>query len=584
MSYRATRGLIGAGLATLSLSCIGNIGDGVGEGTAPLTCDENPRPSATDLRRLTAEQYRNTVIDVFAGVPGLDVAVVAAAALTRVPPDGTQNGSEPYTRMDGRLSPPHVEAYFDVADVIAQAFEANAAARSGLIGECANDAALTDECVDAFLDQFAWRAFRRPLEQDERDRFHAMNDGTHDGPELVRGLVFAALMSPEFLYHVEVGGAAIEGDDRFALDGYALASRLSYHFWGSMPDDALFDAAGDGSLLTEEGYRAEVDRVFEDPRTRATAESFYREWLRYDQVGGFKSSPVFQAFADDPAILADGPGLLAAMQGEVDELASYYTWEVGGDFRALLTSDVSVTSSPLLASLYGVMPWDGQGEPPRFDNRSGLLTRAALLVTGSHETNPVLRGAIVRRRILCQELTPPSPASLPPGSLDPPEFQPDMTTRQRYEEKTKNEPCASCHAQMNPIGFVLEQYDALGRYRTEERILDAETGVEIALLDIDPTAVPELTAGDKSSVSKPDELMERVADTKVVEGCFARNYFQFTWGRVETTDDHCAIERVENALVHAADGSDGPGSLREALRAIALDPSFRQRVVGPRDQ
>ena len=577
---------VAVGLVGLSLGCVGEIGDRLGAGSEAVTCDADPRPSATDLRRLTAEQYRSTVVDVFAGVPALDVKTIAADALSSVPADGTQNGSEPYTRMDGRLSPPHVEAYFGVADVIAREIEASADARSALIGDCANEAVLSTECIDAFLDGFASRAFRRPLDVEERDRFHAMNDGTHQGAELVRGLVFVALMSPEFLYQVEVRGESIEGDDRFSLDGYALASRLSYHFWGSMPDDQLFAAAADGTLLTEEGYLAEVERIFDDPKTRATTETFYREWLRYDQVGGLKTSPVFEAFADDPQIVADGPGLIAAMQEEVDLLTGYYTWEVDGDFRDLLLSDVSLTSSPMLASLYGVSPWDGQSEPERFssEQRSGLLTRAAFLVTGSHETNPVLRGAIVRRRILCQDLAPPSPSSLPPGALDPPEFRVDMTTRERYEEKTQNEPCASCHAQMNPIGFVLERYDALGRHRTQERIFDASTGEQLASLEIDTNAVPQLTPDDTTSVGQPAELMARVAETDLVEGCFARNYFRFTWGRKETSDDHCAVERVQEALAQAGDGSDGPGSIRAALRAIALDPSFRQRVVGARDQ
>jgi hypothetical protein len=589
MSDWAKRGLFAVGLGSIGLGCVGEIGDrppgsGLGDDTAAVTCDANPRPSVTDLRRLTAAQYRNTVFDVFAGIAPIDVELVAAGALSTLPADSAQNG-EPYTRMDGRLSPPHVEAYFGVADVIARAFEDGAEARSALIGDCANEATLTGECVDAFLDGFAARAFRRPLEEDERDRFHAMNDGTHDGPELVRGLVFAALMSPQFLYHVEVVGESIEGDDRFSLDGYALASRLSYHFWDSMPDEQLFAAAADGSLLTEEGFLAAVDRIFEDPRTRATAETFYREWLRYDQVGGLKATTVFEAFAGDPAIVADGPALLAAMQEEIDLLTGWYTWEVEGDFHDLLTSDISLTSSPMLASLYGVTTWDGESEPARFssEERSGLLSRAAFLVTGSHETNPVLRGAIVRRRLLCQPLTPPPPSSLPAGALDPPEFDADMTTRERYEQKTKNEPCASCHAKMNPIGFVLEQYDALGRHRTQERILDVETGEEIALLDIDTATVPELVAGDMSEVSETADLMQRVADTKLVEACFASNYFQFAWGKKETSADHCAVERVHDALAGSKDGSDGPGSLRAALRAIALDPSFRQRVVGAKE-
>ena len=580
MTQSAKRTLLAA-VAGLCLGCMGRIGDSSKRSDGPAA---DTRPSATDMHRLSAAQYRSTLLDLFAGISGLDVDAVAGDALKRLPSDGLQN--QPYTRMDTRLSPPHVQAYFDVADVIARQFEASADARGALIGDCANEAVLTATCVDSFLDAFAWRAFRRPLDKEERDRFQAMNDGTHDGPELVRGLVFAALMSPEFLYRVEVRGAPIEGDDRFSLDGYALASRLSYHFWSSMPDEPLFAAAADGTLLTEDGYAAEVERIFDDPRTRATSETFYREWLHYDQVGGFKSTAVFEAFADNSDILADGPGLLAAMQEEVDLLTRHYTWEVDGNFGDLLRSDISLTSSPTLAALYGVEPWDGQSEPPQFPagQRGGLLTRAAFLVTGTHETNPVLRGAIVRRRILCTNLVQPAPSQLPPGSLDPPEFEADMTTRQRYEEKTKNEPCHSCHAKMNPIGFVLERFDALGRYRTQERILDALTGEQLALLDIDTNAVPELEEGDMTSISQPAELMDRVASTGLAEGCFAQNYFRFTYGQQETKDDDATIARVRAALANAGDGGEGPGSLRAALRAIALDPSFSQRVVGARDQ
>src|SRR5262245_12988399 len=211
--------------AGLGFGCVGQIGDG-GAGT-----DVGERPSASDMRRLTAEQYRRTVGDLFAGM-AIDVDLVAGIALAKIPADGTQSGG--YTRMDTRLAPPHVDAYFDVADAFGREVEANPDARSAVIGDCANDAALTNECIDGFLDTFALRAFRRPLDAEERDRFHAMNDGTHDGPELARGLVFATLMSPQFLYHVEVRGPSIDGDDRFLLDGYALASRLSYHFWNSM--------------------------------------------------------------------------------------------------------------------------------------------------------------------------------------------------------------------------------------------------------------------------------------------------------------------------------------------------------------
>jgi hypothetical protein len=135
---------------------------------------------------------------------------------------------------------------------------------------------------------------------------------------------------------------------------------------------------------------------------------------------------------------------------------------------------------------------------------------------------------------------------------------------------------------MNPIGFILERYDALGRYRTEERILDATTGAELAVLAIDTSAVPKLSPNDTSSVSEAAQLMQQVADTGLVEECFARNYFRFTYGREEAPEDDSILERVRTALVES-ESTDAPGSLRAALRAIALDPAFRQRVVGARE-
>lgn len=571
------------------LGCVGVIFDppsssstppGTPPGPGGIACDPNATPSATDLQRLTAVHYRNTLTDLFAGVAGVDVNTVAADALARLPPDALPGST--FTRMDTRLSQRHVQTYFDVADAVARAFEASPDARRALIGDCANAATLTAACIDAFLDRFAWRAFRRPLEPDERARFQAMNDGTHPGPEMVRGLVFAALMSPQFLYYVEVGGAAIDGDARFSLDAYALAARLAYHFWRSMPDQGLFAAAADGSLLTDAGYAAQVQRVFDDPRTRQATEAFFREWLVYDQVGGFPDTPVFNAFAGADAPRADRPALLDAMRTEVDALVDYVTWTANGTMRDLLVSDLSVTRSPQLAALYGIAPWDGNGAPPRFapGQRSGILSRAAFLITGAHETNPVIRGVIVRRRLLCQDVHAPDPATLPPGSLTPPVFRPDMTTRQRYELKTQSEPCASCHAQFNPIGFVLERYDALGRYRTTERMLDPTSGAVLAELALDTTATPRLTAGDTRPVSDSGELMARVADTGLVEACFARNYFRYTFGRQETAADGCALERIRAALAGVTGDPMTPGSLRAALRAVALDPSFRQRVVG----
>src|SRR5205085_8204083 len=116
----------------------------------------------------------------------------------------------------------------------------------------------------------------------------------------LRSVVFSLLLTPQFLYHVEVEG---DGEDtQFDLGGYELASRLSYHFWQSMPDAELFAAAADGSLVTDDGYQAQLDRVFADPRTQATVDRFYDEWLQLGWLTAWPTSPAFMTFAEGTSI------------------------------------------------------------------------------------------------------------------------------------------------------------------------------------------------------------------------------------------------------------------------------------------
>ncbi|MEM9188154.1 MAG: DUF1592 domain-containing protein [Myxococcota bacterium] len=535
-------------------------------------CKVTDRPSAGELQRLPGVQLQRTLASL---LEGIDVEEVAGDAIERLPRDGGLDIGR-FSRGDNRLSPAHVDAYFRIADAIAAEFEASSATRAGFIGDCANEAMINADCVDRFLDGFMFRAARHPVDSVTRDRFHALNDGVRTGPELARALVFAALMSPQFLYKLELGGDAISGDDYHLLDGYALASRLSYHFWRTMPDEQLFARAADGALLTDEGFAAEVERIFEHPRTQEASHEFYREWLAYDQLGGFPDTDVFNAFAAGVPIHDPANDYIVDMRAEVDGLLHHFTWNTEGSFRDVLVTERSFTRSPQLAALYGVPPWDGVSEPPRMPagERSGLLTRAAFLISGKHVTNPMFRGALVRREILCEEIHPPD--NLDPDALATPEFSTRLTTRERYEIKTSRTECVGCHTRINPIGFILESYDALGRYRTHERVYDDQTGELLAELPIDTTVQPNVTAVDTDLVDSPSEMMERVAESNVVEGCFARQYFHYTYGRSAQPGDGCALESIRSALM----GSEAqPGSLGQALRAIALHPSFRQRAV-----
>jgi hypothetical protein len=542
-----------------------------------FACTPGAMPSATPLRRLSMLQYRNTIRDLFADVPGIDASAAAAASLGRMPVD---ESGVLFTGMDTRLSDRHVQGFYDVSSAIAARLVADDTALSAIAGGCALDSGDRATCVDRLLGGLVTHAYRRPLHEEELARYRALDDGSRDTREVLRAIVFSVLMAPQFLYHTEVAGSAIGGSEsHLTLDPYELASRISYHFWQSMPDAELLAAAADGALATESGYDDQVRRVFEDPRTRDTVASFYAEWFRLGSITTFDDSPAFDTFAEGTTIGEAGADHLAAAAAEISAMTDHFTWSVDGTFRDLLTTDLSFARSPHLAAIYGVETWDGTSAPPTLPagERAGLLTRVAFLVTGTYTTHPIHRGAVVRRRILCDELAAPSPGDLPPGSLVPPPPDPTQTTRERFANKVINEPCATCHTQMNPIGYVLEQYDALGRFRLEERVLDATTGEEVNVLPIDPVAVPALSAGDDREMSSGVELSRAVAETGRVEACFARQYFRYTYRRDEDGNDGCALEGIRSAL--AGSPALGEGSLREALLAVALEPTFRQRRV-----
>ncbi|MFO0727776.1 MAG: DUF1588 domain-containing protein [Myxococcota bacterium] len=541
---------------------------------ARFTCDPAARQTTpTPLRRMSVLQYSNTLSDLFAGVPGLVPSQTAADALAAMPADDMGTA---FRGMDARLSGRHVQSYYDAAVALSQAIVDDDRKLRALAGDCALVSAPTAACVESFLDGFGLRAYRRPLSAEVRARYEALNDGSRDGHELFRALIFSILLAPEHLYHLEVDGPAAPGSSaEFSLSAYELASRLSFHFWQSMPDQALFTAAKDGSILTEAGYRAQAERVFADPRTKNTVASFYTEWLQTRANTSFRPSAAFGPFVAgtglDEAVAARA--FLEAAGDEIDALTAHYTWDAEGSFRDLLLSDLNFARSPALASIYGVAPWDGASEPSHLPSgeRSGLLTRVSLLVSGTYTTHPIHRGAVVRKRLLCDSITPPDPSTLPPGSLTPPAPDPSQTTRQRFANKVANEPCASCHKMMNPIGYVLEHYDAIGRYRTTEHIFDPDTGAEVNALPIDAAAAPGLVAGDTTVIDSGAALSQMVADSGRVEACFARQYFRYTFHRDEVAADSCTLEDVRVALTQ--------GNLRQALLAIALSPSFKTRKV-----
>lgn len=573
--------VLGAAWVALA-GCVGTIGaDDTSDSGGYDPNDSNPRVfhcdtdtpiSASPMRRLSYRQYVNTLGDLVGHLQpqGNPAAIMATldTPLTLLPHDHDHD----YRNFDNDSSQAHIDAYWEVAIALAGEVTADAARLEQLAGSCATDSDASNDaaCVEEFVRRFGMLALRRPLSDDEVAFYagDAVDDPISVAPESFAERVTVLLQAPQFVYRIEDGMPAGEDPDLFPLSGYELASRLSYLLWQSMPDQELFDAAANGTLDTEDGFAAQLARVWNDPRTQVTIDQFFSEWLRLEELPPMDAemgTPAFDAFAGSDA---PGPELTAHMTEEVMDLFRYYIWNTEGSFDDVLLSDLSFAKTADLAAIYGMPPWNPGSAPDVFPTgqRAGLLTRAALVASASASTRPVMKGKLIRTRVLCDELPDP-PADL--GEL--PELAPDMTVRERLDEITlqPGSSCAGCHVSMNALGYVTESFDGLGRYRTSEKVFDQE-GNQVADKPVDTTAVPYVSYEDDSPMDSGLQLSEAIADDGKAHACLTRHYFRYSYGRVEDLErDGCALEGMRGALVDT--------SLRAMLEQAAMEEAFKLR-------
>lgn len=547
----------------LLMACQGTIGDPNGElvddPNRPEVCVGEVGPTIAPLGRLTAREYEASLRAILGDAP----VDAIRSTLDSIPlNESDEEGA--FGRQDGRLLDRHVDGYFRAADAVGAAVAADGALRMAAGGAC--ESAVDDACVRAFAETLARKAWRRPPDNSEINDLVARVDEL-SGNEKIHGVVFAVLMSPDFLYRFEN-----RGDERrgvVELTPYELASRLSFHFWAAPPDAELLAAAESGDLDDPDLYEAQVQRLFEDPRTEHTLMHFFEEWLHLER-GDFAESPRLDVLRGEMSV----DGLAAEMRAEVDELIAYYL-DNGGTWDDVVTSNLSFARTQRLADIYGVEVWDGTGTPPTLPpERSGLLTRAGMLFSADGSTNPFRRGVFVRRAMLCDEVLPP-PSSLPPDALTPPPVEEGATTRQAFEAKVVDEPCATCHAQFSEFGYALEAFDGLGRHRTEEHLVTTD-GTDRGFAPVDPSVVPRVDYDDTRPVGTAVELNQRIAESIKASECLSRQYFRFTYRHFEQGSDYCTIDAWAHSLEEGQ-------SLRETLRSVALADSFRQRLLEEED-
>ncbi len=312
--------------------------------------------------------------------------------------------------------------------------------------------------VQDFTLQLAARAFRRPLNEETQALFVKQFADNADVDTAFQRCVLFLLKSPRFLYR-EVEGTP--------TDPWNVASRIAFTLWDSLPDKPLRQAAANGQLANQDQIRSQVERMAADPRAQAKLNAFLRQWTRMDALIDIaKDSKLYPEF--DPAAVSD---LRTSLELALSDVAT----QPQATYRQLILDD-QLYLNDRLARLYGgelpadaLLPssttfrkWKLPGE-----SRVGVVTHPFLMAGFAYtaSSSPIHRGVYLSRTMLGRSLKPP-PVAIAPEIAD---LHPDLTTRQRVELQTEPEFCQGCHVMINSLGFTLESFDALGRWRKEEK-------------------------------------------------------------------------------------------------------------------
>jgi mono/diheme cytochrome c family protein len=422
-----------------------------------------------------------------ADADGPEVFVVG----TPMPPDDRSIGYERGSSVSKAWAQAVTAAAIETASFVAP--------RLNRLAGTKDDASDRPEKLRGFARTFVERAFRRPLTDDQTALYiNRPFDESPDPETAVRRVVLLALHSPRFLYREPARSA----------DAYDVASRLSFALWDSLPDPPLLDAAAQGQLASREQVEAQARRMLNDLRTRSKVRDFLMQWLKVESIPELVKDP--EAFPEfNPQVATD-------LRTSLDLFLADAVWGESSDFKQLYLSD-AVYLNGRLAKLYGAdLPDDApftRVERPTAE-RSGVITQPYLLTNFAYtaSSSPIHRGVFLARGVMGRALRPPPIAVAPLA----PDLHAGLTTRERVALQTSPDACMGCHEMINGLGFTLEQYDALGRFRETEKDRP-----------VDSTGLYKTPGGDALTFHGARELAEYAADNPDSQGVFVDQLFHY---------------------------------------------------------
>jgi hypothetical protein len=514
-------------------------------------CEGGLTAGPAPLRRLNRDEYTATVNDL------LDIHLDIGQAL---PVDGA--GGEGFDNAAETLflSPLHSEKYLEVAKFAMDFAAKEYKSRTKILVAKPGPGVTPNQAAHEILKAFLPRAFRRPVEESEiapyMDLFRAAEK---QGQAFEPAIFFAlrsALVSPLFLFRVEPPNT---GATAKPVDQYALASRLSYFLWGSMPDELLFDLAAEGKLQNPEVLKVLIPRMLHNDKSLVFAQRFVDQWLRTRELTGDKApdAKLFPTYASDEELRGDirmqpvlfWRELLVRNLSVLNLIDSKYTIGTSNlekHFGIELPLNKNAKKQPQWVEL------------PANSHRGGLLGMPAVLAVSSYpyRTSPVLRGAWILDSMLGTP-PPPPPPNVPaleeghPGA-------PPKSVRERLTQHRANAVCASCHSRIDPLGFALENYDPIGHWRDEDGGKPVDSSGQLP---------------DGTKFQGPDGLKAALLDRKDL---FLRNLTDkllgYALGRGLTLTDSCTVDSIVTQV------KQSDYRAQALIEAIVLSVPFRYQA------
>ena len=524
----------------------GTNGGLTGLGGGPVVTTPPVNAGVVVVRRLNHSEYNNTVRDLL---------MTTLRPADSFPADDL-GGEFDTVGSALSLSPGYVMAYEAAARALITDLYADATRRQRVV-TCNIDTG-GDTCAQTVLGAFARRAWRRPVTAEEIQSLMKpvmtarMVGGTPT--EGIQNALTAVLLSPFFIFKVEIDPDPASTTSR-RISQHELATRMSYALWSSTPDEMLLAAADSGQLATDDQVSVQIDRLLADSRADALLDEFAAEWLNYKDME--------QHEVDTRLFPKYTPALARSMRLEMRRFVQeFLRTELA--VPEMLSARFTFLDSGL-ATHYGLTrPAGGAATDfTRVDtstgSRAGLLTLGAFLTSTSlpTRTSPVVRGNFIFTRLLCGNIPQPPP--------DVPPLPDDMTfgtLRERLEAHRNKPECMGCHAVMDPLGFGLEHYDAIGAYRT----MDGTAAIDAS--GVLPDGVTRFTGAV--------ELAAALSKDPAFSACLTRKFMTFAIGRLlNQRDDVAWVSYLSGRAMSSG------GSLKTIIRTVMLSEGFRSRQALP---